>query len=383
MNFLFISGSSIPTKCGVGKFTDKLINLLISDGLSVGLLANENQKISLPNTSKHLSYNVKYIDLKLSNLAIIIKHIKNIKPDKINIQYNSIELGRSAFTIFLAIIIKLLFPKIQLQVMLHEFSNYTLLGKTKYIIAALVADKVFFSDRRQMESAISFSRKLIKNKSHILPLGANVYFTNNNSEPKLSNPNEKLHIAFHGFIQPKNGIEYLLLALDELQKTNSNFILHILGDFKLIINYDNLNEEIIQYQKKWLSFINSKLADNVIIHGDIDPSSPEFKKVLSDTEIAIIPDVDGLTIRRSSFWNIFMQSQNIMFASFNQKTSDAIFSNFMTYLPKDQNNLKDKILEYQSLTKAEKYEIWKKQSIVRKEMSMETLKPKILELLLK
>ncbi|MEM1312721.1 MAG: hypothetical protein AAGF07_04635 [Patescibacteria group bacterium] len=378
-NILFISGSSGPTKCGVGKFTHKLINISLSNGHQVQLIANKHQRLQKLNERKDLDYKVNYVDLKFRNVFQILRLIKKSDPEVVNIQYNSLELGRSPFTVFLALIINFRFPKMQLQVMLHEFSNYTTLGKIKYSMAALVADKVFFSDRKQLESALNFTYKLISKKSSILFLGVVIDTYPLRTKPLLSSSDETLHIAFHGFVQPKNGIEYLLQALDLLKTSRINYHLHVLGDFKLLMDYGNLKEGIETYQTTWLKFLTSRLNHKVTIYGDIDPVSDEFKSVLSKTEIAIIPDIDGMTIRRTSFWNMFLSSQNIMFSSYDQDSSDSIFKNFITFEPKNIQSIVDKISSYQSLGLAKKEQIWKKQQIVKGLVDLQVLQKDILQ----
>jgi glycosyltransferase involved in cell wall biosynthesis len=373
MDFLFISGSSIPTKCGVGKFAHKIIELLISENYTCCLIANENQKLSTNSPIKK-NYEILKIDLSLKNLLKILRKIRQIQPRVINIQYNSLDLSRSPFTIFLAILIKLFFRKIRLQVMLHEFSSYTILGKIKYSLSTLVANKVFFSDKCQMNSAVNFTFGLIKNKSSILPLGSNINYVKTDYEPYFAKSGDELRIAFHGLIQPKNGIEYLLQSLLKLKRKGTKVHLDILGDFKLLMDYGNLQDEIKVYQNKWLSFLNQNLVDNVTIHGDLEPESENFRNILAKNEVTIIPDINGLTIRRSSFWNVFMQSNNIMFASYDPKYSDDIFSNFITFDPKNANSISEAISKYLHSPLIDKKIQLQKQEKVREVMSHQNLK---------
>lgn len=379
MKLLFICGSSVPTLCGVGKYTDKIANLLVKNNHEVVLIGNKNQKLGKKDGAE-VSYNLIKIDILFKNLFKIFQIIKNERPDVINIQYNSLEFGRSAFPSILSVLLKIRFPKIHLQVNIHEFSSYTLLGKIRHIIPTIFADKVFFSDRKQLESALLFSRNFIKNKSCIMSLGSVVKYILPDYKPFFSDGKE-LHIAFHGLIQLKNGIEYLLKSLVSLNKQNIRFKLHILGAFQLLADYGNLNIEIDNYQKDWLEFIKINLADDVIIYGDVPPDSDLFREVLQKTEICVVPDNEGMTIRRSSFWNVFMQSQNIMFASFDEYSSDLIFKEFITFKPKNDKSLAQEIVLYSKLTSKEKMSIWEKQEKVKAIMDIKIIEPEVIKML--
>lgn len=377
MKFLFICGSSVPTLCGVGKYTDKIANMLLKNNHEVVLIGNKNQKLGKKDGTE-TPYSLIKIDILFKNLFKIFQIIKYERPDVINIQYNSLEFGRLFFPSILSILLKLRFPKIHLQVNIHEFSSYTLLGKIRHIIPTIFADKVFFSDNKQMQSAVNFAHNLISKKSEVLLLGSNINFKNPKYNFKPVDNQETLNILFHGLVQPKNGIEYLLQALCILKKEKINFKLHILGDFKMLADYGNLNIEIKEYQKKWLNYLQENLSDECIIHGDVDPSSDKFRKALEKIEVCVVPDIDGITVRRSSFWNVFMQSQNIMMTSFDNQGSDQIFKKFITFKIKNKQDIAYVLKEYIHLSKQDKIEIYKKQNIVKSEMSVEKIETSII-----
>ncbi len=379
MNILFISGSSVPTMCGVGKFTHRIINILNREGFNAFLLTNKNQKLFKKDASTEKQYNATFLDIKVPNLFKIIRNIKKTNPEIINIQYNSVEFGRSLFPSLLAVIIKIVFPKIYLQVTIHEFVNYTLLGKIRHIIPCLVANKAFFSDQSQLNSANDFVKGMIKSKSTVLALGAHLSADLNSFikiDPNSLAKKENINICFHGLVQPSNGLEYLVEAFQKID-SKLNCKLHILGDIKLLIDYGKMNSSVKNYQFNLLQKIDQS-KKNIIIYGDIDPQSENFKNVLKEMDLFIFPDVNGITIRRSSFWNVFMQANFPAFVTYVDQISDPILKNLIHIMPKSSEDIFKKLQEYITLNIDEKEEIIDKQQQVRDYMSSENIEKQVI-----
>lgn len=380
---LLICGSSYPTRCGVGKFNERIAEILSKNGSYVTIYSNKNQKLKFEEKEvKKNDYKTIQQDIDLLHLRHLVEYIREYSPNIINIQYNSIEFGRQIFPSFLPIIIKILFPKIKIQVTIHEFSNLKTLGKIRHIIPTLFADRAFFSDQKQLNSAIEFSKGFIKKKSAVMALGSSNLFTKE-VLGHISNKNECINIFFHGLIQPKNGIEFLLTALKKIKEENKfKFKLYILGDFKLLIDYGKMTEVVQKYQRTQLNYIEKNLNDEVIICGDIEPSSDDFKKVLEKTELFIFPDSEGITIRRTSFWNVFAQSKNISIIAYDEIHSDKVFKDLITFEPANSESLYNQLVNYSELSFNQKQDIRNQQQYLKKFIHPEDINKQIINLIL-
>lgn len=381
-DILFITPSYPPTYCGIGNFTFSLVEILRKNQKNVFVVSNQHQKLEkkIDKNKDDLQFQNSKIDLNFSNIFKVVSIIKSIKPKIINIQYCSLEAGRSPFLTILAIIIKLKFPKINLQLTIHEFDNYTFLGKLKYTLAMFFANKVFFSGKKQILSADKFSFNLINKRFKIILITNTVSINNpiDSTKNLVRKINKPVNICFHGLIQPKNGLEYLLYAISDMNR--DEYKLNILGDFSLLIDYGNKSEEVKDYQEKLRNFIEEKKL-SVQIFGDIDPSSKRFKDVLNGSDIFIVPDIEGLTSRRTSFWNVFLQSKILALVSYTENESEDLFKDHLIiFKPKSSEEIYNKIKEVIEFDDIKLKEVYQNQQKLREKYSPENLEQQIVKL---
>jgi glycosyltransferase involved in cell wall biosynthesis len=310
----------------------------------------------------------------------ILAYIKSCSPHTIHIHYNSTEFGRSLFPSFLAWFVKIRFPSVHLQVTIHEFANYTLLGKIRHIAPCLIANTCFFSDTNQLNSALKFSNGLIKQKSSIIPIGSNVLYKVT-GKPNYIQKGKPIHVVFHGLIQPKNGLDYLVKSIYTLKKQGFPIYLHILGKFALLVNYGEKAEEISEYQQKILQYIQKNLKEETTIHGDIDPSSEKFTKILEKKHIYVCPDTDGITVRRTSFWNVFLQSNCLAVGTYVAGISDPQLSKLVHISPKNTQSITKAIHSLANQPKEEIDTIFYHQLKIKKSMRPEVIEKDIAMLL--
>jgi glycosyltransferase involved in cell wall biosynthesis len=358
MKILFISPSTMPTYCGVGKFVDKIANFLILDEQEknqvlnqVLILGQREQKLK-SNIEVHNDYKIDLLDLSFKNIFQLISKIKTYKPDIINIQFNSAEMGNRLVLSFLPLIIKILFIKVNIQSTIHEFSSYTIKGKIRFILPCIFSDDIFFSDQNNLNSAVKFFSG-IKQKSHLVEIGPQTgtnYFSSKDSFNLVKeriNTHKEIFIGFHGLIQPKNDLLYLLNVFNKLISATSQYTsqykykLHILGDLKPLIEYGNYREKVVEYQNIIKNFIQeNNLHSSIVVYGDIDPTTKQFLDIAHLIDIFIIPDRDGVTTRRSSFWNVFAQSPALCLLSKNgSKSLEEVLEKFTTFDINDTDSL--------------------------------------------
>jgi glycosyltransferase involved in cell wall biosynthesis len=346
MNFLIISPSCPPTYCGVGKFSHKLALALSSNSYNVSMISYENQKLRSVLDSNMVDYPLFFNNLNLQSVWQLIKQIKLIKPDSINVQYNSAEMSKNYFLSFLPLIIRVLFRKVDLSIVIHEFKNFKLLGKLRNTIPAIFSKKVFFSDVANLESMNTFTHNLFKSKFEVIEIGPQVGNNFNNEASDFNKyqlklkSKSKIVIGFHGLIQPKNDLLKLIKTIKKIIDNYPllNIELQILGDLKLLIDYGNYTPTVVEYQNEIKKYINDNSMNNCVTFlGDIEPNSNKFYQYAKSFDIFVIPDQDGVTTRRTSFWNVFVQSNAICLLSSNGDIENSL-SNFLTYqLDKDDD----------------------------------------------
>lgn len=378
---LFITPSYFPTYCGIGNFVYKINNILKIQGYSTLVITNLNQNLfKKQNLVSDKLNDVSKIDIKLINIFKILHQIREYKPNIINLQYNSAEAGRKSFQSFLPFIIKLFFPSILIQVTIHEFAVYKLSGKIRHTLPTIIADKVFFSDQKQLNSWLKFTKSLFKNKAAVFPIGSNLLIETTRQDNTLNRINDKIIICFHGLIQPKNGLEYLLEALKSIPKYQ--YELHILGDFKLLIDYGNQEENILKYQVRLLEIINQNDL-SVNIHGDIDPAESKFRDILNLCNVYVCPDSEGITSRRTSFWNVFLQCSLITICSFDENNSESYFKEYLEIVrPKYSHDILAKLIEISSFSEQQIVKIIEKQELLKKKFEPENYSKEIIKLII-
>ena len=377
MKILIISPSTMPTYCGVGKFSDAIAKAFLTANKEVLVLGKENQLLT-SNLEVKTQYPVELMNLSFGNTINVIKRIKDYNPDKIIIQFNSAEIGKNFFLSFFPYFIKLSFIRSKLFSVIHEFNSYTIKGKIRHLVPMFISNQVLFSDQVNMDSAMKY---LPFKKSEVIKIGPQV--GNNFIKPSETQTNivinnilnkTKLKIGFHGLIQPKNNLFVVLDTLKQLNEDKTNFEFHILGAFKLLFDYGDMNEEVKKYQESILNKIKEyNLTDKIIIHGDIDPFSLQFQAISKELDIVIFPDQDGTTTRRTSFWNLFVQSPSVCLVSKSNNEVEDIFDNFVVFDILEENDLYHEITKLLNSNSGEIAELIKKQNMVRLEYSPTSL----------
>ncbi len=362
MNYLFICGSITPTYCGIGKYVNKVISCFPSS-VNVFYLANKEQseynQFDETVTKKYTVIESNLRKMSLKSLVELYKLTKKIKPEIVNIQHQT--FAKNYFDSIFNLIVKLANPKTKTINTIHEFEHFGKLGKVRLALAGLFSNKILFSDPRQEKLYNIFTRNFFKNKTKVTIIGNNV---NNqltsyelNYEPSSPN-NSVLNLGYHGFIQPAKGVFELLEALNNY---NGEFKLYILGEFKPLLNYET-KSEVIEYQQKCLNLINSnqKLKKNVIITGDIDPSSQQFKQILEQVDLLVFPFQDYCTMRRSSFFGALLASNSLAFSSYKEGISEKELQVFQG-ISNTFESILDFLNKFHILDNSSKQEIYKQQ----------------------
>ncbi len=317
MKYAIVCGSAEPTYCGVGKFSAKMTKILQKRGVEVVYLTSNYQR-DYHEASGDLTVTPETGHLLKGGWLDLWRFVRKHRPDILNLQYQSFH--QNYFDVLYPLVVKLANWNTKVVSTVHEFEHFSELGRWRQVPTMLLSDRILFSDKRQMVTAIPYTAGLIKNKSEVVEVGPSVKSQLMEYARKPKHNPKHLHIAFHGFIQPLKGMEFLLAALENFDHP---YTLHLLGKFEPILDY-NIHDEVNQYQVGLKEKIenNPWLKDNIKIYGDVDPNSEKFTKILEQAELAIFPFRDGVSHRRSSLFNTFMASNAIVAATFDKTYSD-------------------------------------------------------------
>ncbi len=263
MKLLMICGSFPPVACGIGDYTEKLINAMNNFDIEIELMAN--------------------IDFSLSQTFKIIKRIKQINPNIIHIQYPAQGFGYG----ILPQILSLRFKTI---VTIHEVSQFHPIRKL-WLIPFTLRSNLIFTTKYELD----YLKKIFpwfKNKSFIIPIGSNIVPTD---LPVIKNRNTSEIISF-GLIRPKKGIEKVLELAKLLKEHNSNYSIKIIGKvFKDNTSYyEKLRKSSLDLPIKWL----------------INLSEKDVELEISKHLFAYLPFPDGASERRTSLLAMF--SSNLL-----------------------------------------------------------------------
>ena len=280
-------------KCGVGDYSSKLAKELADNGNEIYVITS----IKASNNFDGVQVFNIIENWDKSSRKSIIKILKEIKPDIVNIQYPSQEY-KDAYYIFniLPLIIKLKI-KCKLTETIHEYDLEPLSKKRKirYYLNFKLMSKVVVVEE--------FFKNLIKKdfksvEVDYIQISSNISRVILSAEEKKEIKNKlKLNaknvISYFGFISEQKGIENLLKCISKMEDTQL-----------LILSELDKNNE---YHKKILNLIEElNLKDKIKITGFLEDEKV-VAKYLSATDLCVLPFKNGVQKRNGSFLAAYNQ----------------------------------------------------------------------------
>jgi len=277
MRICQISSTYPPFKDGVGDSVAKLHRLLNLSNHSSYVLTS----INVPNEERIINVIDKWSFIEILKAQF---SLKKRKVDIIIIHYPTTFYYRKLFVTFIPLLNQLL--KIKTILYLHEYSNYSTLGKLRILPMILFSNFVVTSDFVNCKK-ISWLKKDHKIKA--IPGGSNFsdeIFQNIIHKPKRNN--RKIRVLFFGFIRHGKGLENLVDVVCSDKNISNNYELIIVGGVSE--NVDPKSIELLNKIKKnknikYLGFLNET----------------NIKSLAENIDIVFLPFSDGLTERRGSF----------------------------------------------------------------------------------
>lgn len=236
---LYISGSMPPLHCGVGFYTNRLL-----DYLEPGFDLLTSQGLD---THKSASKTLYTPDWKIRRLIALVKVCKQGNYDIIHVQYPAKGYKRNLGINTLTHLVRL-FTKSKVVVTLHEYHGSGLLGKTRNLITALPAHRIIVSNPYDLDSL----PWILKRNAKIIPIGSNIIKANKNAGfynellKEAGFSKSKTSAVFFGFAFPNKGLETLIEAAEM-----GNFQVILLSDLNPVDSYQHeLLEKIGKARKK-------------------------------------------------------------------------------------------------------------------------------------
>jgi len=275
MRLCYISGSFPPHRDGVGDFAWHIAKILPELGFD-DLMIVLKPEVNFPDGYKVIKTNFNHHELN----AVRNKIIK-FKPDLVLIEYPCTGYGKNLMINMLPIMLKLSDRLIKIALTVHEYSDYTWKGKIRIAIMCLAANKVMVTDRNNL---ILLS-KIKNNLKAILPVPPQIPIT---VKKDYALSTKGLTFAFWGFVRPDKGLHLLLSAFTLFIHDNPKAKLHL---------YTELGDT--EYQKAQRDYIiKESLTEQIKITGFLDDES--LSRVLSDSDVCVLPFIDGVSDRRGS-----------------------------------------------------------------------------------
>ena len=264
----------------VGESAIKLQKLLINNGYDVLILTSNDQK---PGTGILPFMN----NWGFAEIIRAAKYLRKEGYDGVILEYPSPYFRRNVLVNFIPLLF--LIWRIKAITYLHEYEEYTLLGKLRIQPFLLFSKKIVTSDRVNLNAL----KKIVyaRQKSHFISSGSNFYddsFKGALSGMEMTDTRGKTKILYFGFIMEGKGLDILIDLLESEPELNNRFEFHIVGSLP-----ENPGAQAVELHSRIASSTHLKY------HGFLEESA--FGDLLKTTDLIFLPYNKGVTERRGSF----------------------------------------------------------------------------------
>lgn len=296
---ILVTGTYPPERCGVADYSARLLESKSAQDAGWKLL--------------HTT------DVRMSAVFKVIKEIKRLNDNEINIQYPSRGYINSILPHLLCIYLRL-FTRKKISTTIHEYTQLGWKGRLASNIFLVCSHKLFFTNPFERDAAIRAVKSVAK-KNAIIKIYSNIP-TSKNIKP-LS---ERIYdVGYFGYIRPEKGIEEFIQVLGQVKQEKPDVKAYILGQ-TLPDLQDYAKQIFAAAEKAGVELLGSKPDD-------------ETADVLADTKIGYLPLPDGLSERRGSFL-AYVKNKAIIVANDGPFVSDYLRSYFQIVSSSDEGRIK-------------------------------------------
>lgn len=324
MKICIIVGAFPKMKCGVGDYAHRLAEELAKGGDEIHIITSK--KANPKSNTLHI-HNI-MDEWGFSELKLIMKEIKEIDPDIVNIQYPSNEFKRNFMVGYLPLHIKRK-TKCKVIATIHEYLCLYLKTRIKYYLTFSRIDKVLVAE----EDFIDLIRENFKKvKIEFVPISSNIPRSKIEADKKEEllkkyNLKDKKVVSYFGFVSESKGVEDLLYCISKME----NVKLLLIGELKA----DN------EYHQKLRNLIEElNIKDKVEITGFLEDEK-DVADLLKISNVCVLPFTEGVKKRNGSFLAAYNQEIPVVTTSKKESYKDG---NGIYYVkPNDREKLLEKI----------------------------------------
>lgn len=288
-------------KCGVGDYTYNLAKELASRGNDIYVITSKQADSN--NENLHIYNIVENWDFK--DLKLILKKVKEIGPDVVNIEYPSNEYKSAFMLSYLPYKIKKK-QKCYTTATIHEYDyeEFSVQRRFRLYLNFCKLDKIIVAEEKFIEKIKQISPKT---EMVYIPISSNIQRSEiGENEKKLLIEQYDLKgkkvISYFGFARPNKGIEILLKAL---KKINKDIELLYIGSLDKENEYENTILKLIE---------NEELGNRIKITGLFDDEKDVANR-LQISDLCVLPFLDGVQTRNGSFLAAYNQKIKILTTS--------------------------------------------------------------------
>ena len=249
---LIITGSLPPDVCGVGDYTQALINELKKQNADVSVFyrADWSMQMLLPYT----------------------RQIRKSGTEVVNIQYPTEGYGYSIVPQLLCLLMR----RIKKVVTLHEFTRVSTKAKMAIYLFFLFADWMVFTTDQERNAACRVA-SWIRNRSCVVPIASNI--------PVSSNHIAGIDVVYFGHIRPVKGLEEFTSMVQAIMEQR-RITVRVIG--QTVRGYEEYASVILER----LKFLGVEVI--------LNRPANEVSTLLAHAKIALLPFPDGMSLRRGT-----------------------------------------------------------------------------------
>lgn len=271
--------------CGVGDYTAKLAQALleIDHGIQIDIVTSEDSRVAVPNHPRLAVQQVHGWGTK--DIPELLRLIENWRPDVVHVQYPSKGYGMGLAPNLIPLLLRFSRLRIPVMVTLHEFSIAHPLRRLSTIFMLCCSNRIIVCDGRE-QVAVKRLFFFTGGKTMLFPLAPNIPVIKLH-RPRLGQ-DSGWTLSYFGFVDKSKDFQVLVETLSALRTEGFPIRLLFIGG----VSTEN--------QERLYGIASAKgVTQGISFTGFCSPEA--VSRYLAETDIALFPFRDGVSLRRASF----------------------------------------------------------------------------------
>ena len=313
---LILSGSFPDIRCGVSRHTDIISRLTAQQSdYEVHVLTSDEPAVD-PGIAQQYQVHPRIRKWGPCHCADLCREILRLKPDIVHIQNPTVKYNgwRSLTMSVLAPLLKRQAPTVRLVVTQHDIALSRKLLRRRFRPLFRAADAVLVSNHRDYQAVRD--QKINPAKIYCSPVGSHLILPARTPAAKaaartaMDIPQQKICVAYFGFVHPGRRIDVLVRALHLLRAENYDIHGLIMGGaYAGQKNYYRQCQQLAQQLQlaehiTWTGYADEKQIIDGLIASDAFVSLPERGADMRNTSIhsAVLAELPVVTTRNPRYY---------------------------------------------------------------------------------